>query len=168
MLTTSLNHCGRILVAGCLCWAIGSSLYYYPHSLSYFNEIAGGPENGAEHLVDSNLDWGQDLFFLKKWYDAHPEARPFYLIYFGKFDPTAVGLQYGIPEPSSQELGQGYYAVSQTLLKGYRYPVPDGRGGKRVIDSDHLRLLQENDRLQNERTRIGFSTSIIQIRQNRS
>jgi len=44
--------------------------------MSYFNEIAGGPDNGHAHLVDSNIDWGQDVFFLKKWMDEHPEARP--------------------------------------------------------------------------------------------
>lgn len=57
-------------------WACGRSLRHYPHSLSYFNEVAGGPENGHAHLVDSNIDWGQDLFFFKKWLDEHPEARP--------------------------------------------------------------------------------------------
>ncbi len=28
------------------------------HSISYFNELAGGPENGSAHLLDSNIDWG--------------------------------------------------------------------------------------------------------------
>jgi hypothetical protein len=32
-----------------------------PHPLSFFNMLAGGPAAGRKLLVDSNLDWGQDL-----------------------------------------------------------------------------------------------------------
>jgi hypothetical protein len=59
-----------------LLWSIASSLGVYPHSLSYFNELVGGPANGHAHLLDSNIDWGQDLLLLKEWLDAHPEASP--------------------------------------------------------------------------------------------
>ena len=41
-----------------------------PHYLAYFNELAGGPANGFKELVDSNLDWGQDLKNLKLWLDG--------------------------------------------------------------------------------------------------
>ncbi|MBF6596556.1 MAG: glycosyltransferase family 39 protein, partial [Thermaceae bacterium] len=71
------------LVLGGVLWTVGSSLSIYPHSLSYFNELAGGPANGHAHLVDSNIDWGQDLLYLKRWLDEHPEARPFGLAYRG-------------------------------------------------------------------------------------
>ena len=50
------------LVGVAVVWSMGSSLFIYPHSISYFNEITGGPKNGPEHLLDSNTDWGQDLF----------------------------------------------------------------------------------------------------------
>ena len=53
-----------VLVGGAAAWAVASSLWVYPHSLSYFNEAAGGPAGGHNHLVDSNIDWGQDLLFL--------------------------------------------------------------------------------------------------------
>jgi hypothetical protein len=45
---------------GCLTlWLAGSSLLSHPDYLAYFNEMAGSePEN---ILVDSDLDWGQDL-----------------------------------------------------------------------------------------------------------
>lgn len=33
---------GKLLVWGLAAWSVGSSLWYYPHSLSYFNEWAGG------------------------------------------------------------------------------------------------------------------------------
>ena len=37
------------------------SLALHPHYLSYFNVLAGGPWNGWRIVVDSNIDWGQDL-----------------------------------------------------------------------------------------------------------
>jgi hypothetical protein len=64
------------VVAAAAAWSVASSLSVYPHSLSYFNELVGGPLNGHWHLADSNVDWGQDLVYLKQWIEAHPEARP--------------------------------------------------------------------------------------------
>ena len=32
-----------------------------PDYLAFFNELAGGPGRGPEYLVDSNIDWGQDV-----------------------------------------------------------------------------------------------------------
>jgi hypothetical protein len=56
-----------------------SSLAVFPHSLSYFNEVAGGPLNGAAHLFDANVDWGQELLALKRWQSANCDGRPLYL-----------------------------------------------------------------------------------------
>ena len=64
-----------------LIWMIGSCLYYFPHSMSYFNELIGGPKNGPKHLLSSNVDWGQNSYFLQKWYHRHPEARPIKIAY---------------------------------------------------------------------------------------
>ncbi|KAJ3059473.1 hypothetical protein HK102_009968, partial [Quaeritorhiza haematococci] len=57
-------------------WAVMSSLAVYPYSISYFNELAGGPEGGHAHLIDSNIDIGQDLQSLRTWLENHSEARP--------------------------------------------------------------------------------------------
>lgn len=78
------------LVITLLGWSVISSLSVYPHSLSYFNELAGGPDRGHEHLVDSNIDWGQDLFFFQKWAHQHPEARPLGVAYFNYIDYRIV------------------------------------------------------------------------------
>ena len=59
-----------VLVA--VAWSVSSSLWIYPHSLSYFNELARGPRGGADHLLGSNIDWGQDLLYLKDWLRMHP------------------------------------------------------------------------------------------------
>jgi hypothetical protein len=56
-------------------WSTVSSLGAYPHSLSYFNELDGGPRNGGQHLLGSNTEWGQDLRYLKAWIDDHPDIE---------------------------------------------------------------------------------------------
>jgi len=48
-------------------WFILSALAIFPYYLAYYNELAGGPDNGYKIAVDSNLDWGQDLKRLNKW-----------------------------------------------------------------------------------------------------
>jgi hypothetical protein len=90
-----------------LIWSVGSSLYHYPHSLSYFNELAGGPIRGCEHLLDSNVDWGQDLLLLKKWLKEHPDVQPIGLAYSlpaSLLDPVDVGIKYTPPPPGSDAL----------------------------------------------------------------
>jgi hypothetical protein len=82
----------KLLVAASLSWSMMSSLWIYPHSLSYFNEFVGGPNGGADHLLGSNLDWGQDLLFLRDWLAAHPEAKPLRLVYYGPVDPRDMGF----------------------------------------------------------------------------
>ena len=121
----------RWLTAAGLTWMIASSLSVYPHSLSYFNELAGGPKNGHAHLLDSNIDWGQDLLYLKKWYDRHPQARPLGVAYSlaHTVDPSIAGIEYtpvpvgpasaGALSLAPERLGPqpGWYAVSVELLR---------------------------------------------------
>ncbi len=57
----------RILIAISLLATMASTFRTYPHQLAYFNEVAGGPQNGYKHLLHSNLDWGQDLLLAKQW-----------------------------------------------------------------------------------------------------
>ena len=45
-----------VVVLSAVAWSVISSLSVYPHSLSYFNEFAGGPLGGPKVLLDSNID----------------------------------------------------------------------------------------------------------------
>ncbi len=142
----------RVIAVGCLLlWFIASSLRVYPHSMSYFNELAGGPENGHFHLVDANIDWGQDLLFLRRWLDHHPEARPFYLAYYGTLDPEKFGVTYGLPpfgpeveigptyyDPNSTGPLPGWYAISVNFLRGHRDPVPTGDGQRIKVEDSYF------------------------------
>jgi 4-amino-4-deoxy-L-arabinose transferase-like glycosyltransferase len=102
------------LAAALLAWSVASSLSAYPHSLSYFNELAGGPAGGHAHLLHSNIDWGQDLFFLKRWLQDHPEARELRLAYDGRVGPSAVGPRC---TRATAEPAPGWYAVSVNALR---------------------------------------------------
>jgi tetratricopeptide (TPR) repeat protein len=83
---------GAPLVAGI--WLALSTLIAWPNYLSFFNELIGGSRNGYKVLLDSNVDWGQDLKGLKRWMDDHGVPRVQFL-YFGIYN-AAVPRYYGI------------------------------------------------------------------------
>lgn len=74
-------------------WYLASSVMIYPHYLAYFNEFTGGPDNGHNYLIDSNLDWGQDLKGLKKYMDANG-ISDVNLKYFGTDSPEYREIKY--------------------------------------------------------------------------
>lgn len=100
------NRIVATLVALSLGWMILSSLIVYPHSLSYFNELAGGPKNGPEHLLGSNIDWGQDLFTLQTWYEHHPEARPICIAYDGMYPLEKTSIESAGTPPVGVDPGE--------------------------------------------------------------
>jgi hypothetical protein len=83
----------RLGLAALVCWYVVSSVSVFPHYLAYFNEFAGGPDNGHRYLVDSNLDWGQDLKGLKRYMDDEG-IKQVWLSYFGQASPEYYGIDY--------------------------------------------------------------------------
>ncbi len=125
-----------------------------PHYESYFNQLAGPWQNWSNILVDSNLDWGQDLIALRQVMDEQG-IDSVNLAYFGKAAPEAYGVNYR-PLPSylrfmeGREISAynpytpepGWYAISATALrtgtmtpetvdlyKAFRDLTPDARAG---------------------------------------
>jgi glycosyltransferase involved in cell wall biosynthesis len=139
-------------ISALLAWSIVSSLSVYPHSLSYFNELAGGPKNGHLYLLDSNIDWGQDLLYLRDWLQSHPEAQPLGLAYFNAVDPRPFGIDYYLPplarssllsrmpDPEEQKHFNKYFyfAISINLIMGKRFDIPDGHGNWENINNHYL------------------------------
>lgn len=66
-------------------YLIISTLSNYPYFISYFNE-ATPRDKRHTMLVDSSLDWGQDLLRLKKYVDDN-HIKNIKLDYFGSYDP---------------------------------------------------------------------------------
>lgn len=125
----------RSAAAALLLWFVGASLFIRPHYLAYFNESVG-PAQGYRHLVDSSLDWGQELPGLAAWLDERgPDTRPVYLSYFGSSSPEAWGVR-ALPLPSYHDwprpggtpafaLRGGTYCISATNLQTL-YTEPRG------------------------------------------
>jgi hypothetical protein len=80
------------LVAALAAWFAAESVWIRPHYLAYFNEFVG-PGNAWRHVVDSSLDWGQDLPNVKRWLDAHPPDGPVFISYFGSGDVVYYGVR---------------------------------------------------------------------------
>lgn len=81
-----------VVCALLLVWNVVETGKTYPNFLTYFNQFAGGPANGYQWLVDSNLDWGQDLKELAQYRREHPD-EPFFLSYFGSAKPEYYGIK---------------------------------------------------------------------------
>jgi hypothetical protein len=101
-------------------WAAAGELYLYPDHLAWFNLVSGGPPGGYRWLVDSNLDWGQDLKGLGRWMKA--EAVPsIWLDYFGRGCPNYERVK------THREFEGGWLAVSATNLVGVYRPTERDR-----------------------------------------
>lgn len=70
-----------------------SSVKSHPHYLAYFNEFAGGSKNGYKYLVDSNIDWGQDLKGLKKFIQKE-KVSDVVLSYYGSGLEEFAGFKF--------------------------------------------------------------------------
>lgn len=75
------------ILAGLVVFLAAEILYRFPNYIAYFNSAAGGPANGYRRLVDSSLDWGQDLPGVKRYIEKHQLSGPVYLSYFGMARP---------------------------------------------------------------------------------
>jgi hypothetical protein len=119
--------------------SIAEAVWIYPHHIAHFNLAAGGPERGSRWLLDSNLDWGQDVIRLRQWLDAHGKP-PVCFAYFGTADPDYYGVPAGEVKPSSTGC---VAAISVNLLHDLylepgtyawlRARAPIGRAGYSIV-----------------------------------
>ena len=130
-----MSHPIRWLLIAALAATATSSMSVYPHQLAYFNEFAGGPANGHKHLLHSNLDWGQDLLFVKEWYRQNGSGLPLYFLHYKYGQPTQIGLPVESPQTfnrgngGGESLLAGFHVVSLNSLCGDEayYVHSDGR-----------------------------------------
>jgi hypothetical protein len=130
--------------AGVAAVAIGAGVWnaatLHPDHLTFFNAIAGGPERGREWLLDSNLDWGQDLYRVKPAADAIDPDAPLYLLYFGHVDPALYGISYRLVPATPVE---GLVAVSENFLGGYDYLTVSPEGAMVGVSADAVAWLRD-------------------------
>lgn len=141
-------------------WYLVSALLIYPNYLAYFNELAGGPANGYRWLVDSNLDWGQDLPGLRRYVEARGLTQV-YLSWFGSARPEHYGIPYR-PLPGYPL----YQGDAETFAFNPYHPAP----GTYAISATNLQgvALRDHDtflwfRQRRPVARIGYSIFVYEV-----
>ena len=99
------------------------ALLAYPSYLSYFNPLIGSHRNADRVLIDSNLDWGQDLRRLAHW-TRENDIGVIRVHYFGagsvEHELRSRGMRWSAPR--AEPLPKGWFAVSRhfyRLRSGY-------------------------------------------------
>jgi hypothetical protein len=142
------------VVAVALVGLAAESLAIYPHYLAFFNAAVGGPKAGPRYLLDSNIDWGQDVKKLKAYMVAHNIPRVC-MVYFGNGDLTYYRVEFeGLPLTAELEQRRNLdcvAAASVTPLYGL-YSTPESH-----------RWLREREPM----ARIGYSIYLYDLRQPR-
>jgi hypothetical protein len=141
------SRAGRIALGAILVGHVAPALAAAPRGyLAYFNHLAGGSEGAHRVLLDSNLDWGQDLPRLAAWMKRERVER-IALAYDGADDPDRLGLvrddlpgrNHYAPSAAEGPL-RGTVVVSPSLVFGLvpreaaryaplRERAPDARAG---------------------------------------
>ena len=70
----TLGRGQRVLVGGLVVYLVGSVLSYYPHFIPYFNELVWDRTKAYRILVDSNIAWDQNRWYLRRYLRRHPDA----------------------------------------------------------------------------------------------
>lgn len=133
----------KLLLVLTILFYIASSVMIYPHYLSYFNEFVG-PENGHHYLIDSNIDWGQDLPSLKLYMDEN-NITNITMAYFGLDSRDYRQIEWQELKCRPQE---GLIAVSVNRLVGLKQK-----------DADCTKWLREFEPIDT----IGYSIKIFNI-----
>jgi hypothetical protein len=114
----------RLVAAALLAWLTIANAAAHPDYLAYFNEFAGAhPE---KILVDSDLDWGQDMNRLV----AELRRRGVGYLHMACLYTGDDG-RIELPNWDSLEPYQpvtGWVAVSQTMLQNYGWMVAQQKG----------------------------------------
>lgn len=114
-------HFSTLFASILISWLISSSLSIYPHSLSYFNEFIRGPLNGSEHLLGSNVDWGQDLRYLQWCVEKHQRRETPGLAYHRLCSPELIGVTFVTSTSSKngavREKRKEHYGTSANLMQ---------------------------------------------------
>ncbi len=106
-----------VAAAAALFWYGAATLAVAPRYLQFFNEAAGGAQGGHRVLIDSNLDWGQDLVRLRE-YMSERHLDSVSLAYFGRVDPAVYGIKF---TPLERGVSKGVAVVSASFLMGRPY-----------------------------------------------
>jgi hypothetical protein len=158
---------GRIGLAVLLVLLAADTLRFFPDYLAYFNGLVR-PRQAYRHLVDSSLDWGQDLPAVQKYLESGAAGgQAAYLSYFGTASPdyygisarplfSVVGLDWLRRPDWKNEIMTSDAAATAVPVLREEWPDHDIIGLNRVGDSVVATLLRKPESL-----RLGAGTYLI-------
>lgn len=154
------NMTKKSLIGLLLALYLIETILFFPFYIAYFNESIGAA-NGYKYVVDSNLDWGQDLKRLAYWVKQN-NIEKIYVDYFGGGNPRYyLGDKYeqwwGKKNPADLKPGD-YLAVSATFLQSGRGKPTKGFSQP----TDFYKWLDDYEPF----ARIGYSIFVYQISRN--
>ncbi|MCP4538537.1 MAG: phospholipid carrier-dependent glycosyltransferase [Chloroflexi bacterium] len=115
-------------------WYVVGTMWVYPHSIAFFNELVGGSMNGWRYLADSNTDWGQAWKALRAFRDEQslnysysgPEGYSGITPYDAWNTPLPPLRRVSEPPPSPWLFPEpGDYVISGNTLSGQYLADPD-------------------------------------------
>lgn len=117
------KYVGPPIILALLAWQLVSSIRAHPDYLAYFNEFAG--QHPEKILLDSDLDWGQDLLRL----GPALQQRHIDQVSIGYFGSAKIDLsKFGLPpfrELQPYQPVTGWVAISLWQLKVGGLGLPD-------------------------------------------
>ncbi|HEY3056971.1 MAG TPA: glycosyltransferase family 39 protein, partial [Thermoanaerobaculia bacterium] len=115
---TTLRRGAMAVIVALVVWHAVENLVAYPSYISYFNESIGSHKNADKFLIDSNLDWGQDLRRLDLWCRRNGISQ-ITVHYFGggdaEYELSAKATVRRRPGPGL--LPKGYFALSRHFYR---------------------------------------------------
>lgn len=123
------GRCGRVmgrLVQVSTVMVIAECLATFPHELSFYNTLAGGPQSAGRLMLGSNTDWGQDVDELARWAERHPDAHPLFVAVTRPGPAWELPNRSGSLFPRHPDEVPGWYALSVNFLNGETNRAPPG------------------------------------------
>jgi 4-amino-4-deoxy-L-arabinose transferase-like glycosyltransferase len=116
------KNAGPAVIFALLAWHLAASVRAHPDYLAYFNEFAG--QHPESILIDSDLDWGQDLLRLSAaLQQRHVEQLSIAYAGSSKLDLKNFGLP-PFRELQPHQAATGWIAISLLQLKGGALGLP--------------------------------------------
>jgi len=120
------------LVAVCLSGTIWFHTTHLGLAHTFFNPLAGGPNNGWRHLSFSNVDWGQSTYRMVDWVKEHPQQRPMTVLFVSSL---------GRPEQLVADQKNVFTSAAWRQARNDEYASPT-RSGFYLISSFQMTLPQ--------------------------
>jgi hypothetical protein len=111
---------GVAFLAVLIVTAMIESAWIAPNYLEFYNLIAGGPAHGARYLLDSNIDFGQDVAQLAEWLHSDQARGRSYSLRLFMYPDKSLTRTLGLdPAALYRNLnGGGLLAISKNVRYG--------------------------------------------------